>query len=376
MTPQRVARGRVYWWHWRARTLRAHGRYDAAVMYAHWAVITLDELHDHRLTALLRRVLQTLSDTYADLADHKGSDWALRKMLATGPDDPRDPSDARVTVSALTQLGNVARLRARYNDAERHLRRALTIGANHPGGAVPVTGARNALAITFKDTARFAEAATLYEEVLGDVTAAFGPESAAAATCYHNLAGLAYAQGDHQRAEPLAARAVQVRARALGKNHRDVAADLAVLAASQLGNGKLDDAESAYQKAMGIYTRVFGAQHYEIAVILNGLATIELGRSRPDRANTLYERALAIKEYTLGRDHPEVGVLLNNMAVSQRQAGHLEAAAALYLRATPILTNALGEAHPTVRACNENLALLRQQLALVTDDALVAEEND
>jgi tetratricopeptide (TPR) repeat protein len=360
-----MAKGRAYWWHWRARTCGARGRYNPALMYAHWAVITLDEFSD-RPTAFRRRVLQTLSDIYADLADHEGSDWALRRMLATIPDEPDNRCDGLAAVLVLTQLGNLARLRARYDEAEVYLRRALMIGSSLPDGAVAVTFARNALAITFKDTARYHDAALLYGEVLVEVKARFGSRSAAAATCFHNLAGLAYAQGDHQRAKTLAVRAIRVRTRAFGKDHPDVAADLVVLAASQLGSGKLDDAEITYQEALAIYTRVFGVRHYEVAVVLNGLATIELQRARPDQAIPLYVRALVIKERTLGQDHPEIGVLLNNIAVSHRQAGHLQEATESYQRALPILTNGLGSSHPASVACEENVVMLRQQLAIRT----------
>jgi tetratricopeptide (TPR) repeat protein len=144
----------------------------------------------------------------------------------------------------------------------------------------------------------------------------------------------------------------------MGAGHKDVAADLAVLAAALLGQHKLDEAEKVYLQALNIYMRAFSPDHYEVAVISNGLATIETERGHPAEAERLYRRALIIKERALGADHPEIGVLLNNLAVMQRQAGHLDEAVACYTRALPLLEKALGERHPTVVTCRDNLAAL------------------
>jgi len=314
------------------------------------------------LTRSRVRVLQLLSGIYQDLADHEASGLLLQQALCALPEAPDDPRGAAAVVETLTRLGDLARLRGRYEQAELYLRRALTIAA-HPDRAVAAAGARNALAITFKDSGRYDEAAALYRDVLSEVVARFGPKSSAVATCYHNLAGLAYAREDYQAAEPLARHAVRLRARRFGAHHRDVAADLAVLAAVLLGEHRLDEAERAYRQALSSYTRVFGSEHYEVAVVLNGLATIEVERGRPVQAEPLYLRALAIKERVLGPEHPEIGVLLNNLAVMHRKAGRLDAAADCYRRALPLLTRSLGDQHPSVVVCSDNLAALMEPTA-------------
>jgi len=137
--------------------------------------------------------LHALSGIYQDLADHETSERLLQRALTALPAVPADARGAATVVETLTRLGDLARLRGRYKQAEVYLRRALTIAAAHPDRAVAATGARNAHAITFKDSGRYDEAAALYRDVLSEVLARFGPNSPAAATCYHNLAGLAYA---------------------------------------------------------------------------------------------------------------------------------------------------------------------------------------
>jgi len=327
------------------------------------ALIVLEAHPDPRLTGSYVRALCLLSGVYEDVADHVAAQLLLQRVLILLPEVPKDPHDAAIVVETLTRLGNLARLQGQYELAGQHLLRALRVAESGLGGAQAVTGARNVLAITYKDSGRYAEAAALYADVLSDVLTRLGPKSSAAATCYHNLAGLAYAKGDYAGAEPLARRAVRLRTRLVGARHQTVAADLAVLAAVLLGEHELDQAEQAYRQALTIYSRVFGAGHYEVAVILNGLATIESERGRWDRAEPLYRRALAIKEQVLGPEHPEIGVLLNNLAVVHRKAGRFDAASGCYRRALPLLSRSLGDDHPTVVACSENLvaALMEQE---------------
>jgi tetratricopeptide (TPR) repeat protein len=309
------------------------------------------------------QVLHALSRIYQDLADHETSERLLQQALTALPAAPADARGAATVVETLTRLGDLARLRGRYKQAEVYLRRALTIAAAHPDRAVAAAGARNALAITFKDSGRYDEAAALYRDVLSEVVARLVPTRRRWQPATTILRAWPYARGDYRAAEPLARHAVRLRARRFGAHHRDVAADLAVLAAVLLGEHRLDEAERAYRQALGIHTRVFGSEHYEVAVVLNGLATIEVERGRPVQAEPLYRRALAIKERVLGPEHPEIGVLLNNLAVMHRKAGQIDAAAACYRQALPLLTRSLGDQHPSVLTCSDNLAALFEPTA-------------
>ena len=119
--------------------------------------------------------------------------------------DRPNPGDVGVLMETLTRLGNLARLRGRYDTAERYLNEALQVAAtHHAGGNRLAVSARNTLAITYKDSGRYAEAAVHYRDVLTWAIDNDGPDSPAVATLHHNLAGLAYAQGNYQEAEPLA----------------------------------------------------------------------------------------------------------------------------------------------------------------------------
>jgi len=153
--------------------------------------------------------LGILARIHEALADHESTERVLRDLYAllTGP---ADPARAGAVVGTLSRLSNLARLRGRYQQAEDDLQRALVIAAAFPQRtADQATAARNALAITFKDTGRYSEAAALYHQVLTEWTARFGPTSPQVTSVHHNLAGLAHA---HCR-QPRRRRSTGIRAR-------------------------------------------------------------------------------------------------------------------------------------------------------------------
>jgi tetratricopeptide (TPR) repeat protein len=151
---------------------------------------------------------------------------------------------------------------------------------------------------------------------------------------------------------------VDIRERALGPDHPDVAADVAALAALLDGQGKYDEAEKLYRRALTVFERVYGTEHYEIAVTLNNLAAIYHARGESEEAEELYQRALSIKEKALGTDHPDIAMTLNNLAVFYKSQQKYDQAAPLLRRALSIFENALGPGNLRVAICLDNLAHL------------------
>src|SRR5262249_60525157 len=97
------------------------------------------------------------------------------------------------------------------------------------------------------------------------------PDDPAGATIDHTLGGLEQARGRYWLGEPLARRAVQLRRRALGPDHPDVAADQAALAAILDGEGRRKEAERLYLCALSGFGRVDCTDRYEVAVNPNEL---------------------------------------------------------------------------------------------------------
>jgi tetratricopeptide (TPR) repeat protein len=151
----------------------------------------------------------------------------------------RDPDIRRLRVKTARALCGVCRALARYTLGDFHGRRAVELAERFFGRwDLDLAGALNDLGMLRKYQGRYPEAIPLYRRALSIVRAAGLGTSADAASSYHNLGGIEHARGRYARAEAPARRAVEIRTRALGPRHPQVAADVAALAAIVEGRGR------------------------------------------------------------------------------------------------------------------------------------------
>ncbi len=310
------------------------------------------EAFGRRSVDIMRRVRQEIGGEVGD---------------AEASEKPGHADIDRLYVQSLTGLGDILRIRGRYDDAEPWLREAIALGETSLGtDDEDVVTAVNSLAVLFKYSGRFDDAAALYERALAAAERA-GASDESLATLLHNIGGLEHARGDYARGEPAARRSVELRERALGPDHPAVAADVAALAAIVDGLGRHDEAEAMYLRALGTFERVYGPDHYEIAVNLNNLAGVRQAQGRLVDGEVLYRRALTIKEALLGSEHPDVALTLNNLALLLDAMGKTSEAEPLYQRALQILTDRLDPRHPKVLACARNYAGLLRDIGREAD---------
>ncbi|WP_437667593.1 tetratricopeptide repeat protein [Sorangium sp. So ce1182] len=213
------------------------------------------------------------------------------------------------------------------------------------------------MALLYRD-GRLDAALSLARRALELREKALGPEHPDVATSLNNVAELYRATGDHARAVPLHERALAIREKALGPRHPDVATSLNNLAGLHSTRGDHARAEPLYQRALAILEKHFGPEHPEVATALNNLAWLHSTRGDHARAEPLYQRALAILEKALGPEHPEVATALNNLAGVYDAKGDYARAEPLFERALAILEDHLGPEHPDLAAPLNNLAAL------------------
>lgn len=327
----------------------AAGEYEPAARWARRSVRAAGRRHRSAPTTV--DALTVLAGAAKELGDHAGAETVAEqalRLLATGRGQPAQ------LVAVLVDLADTNRLRGRYHAAEQVLTRAAAAAVTI---ADPLVLARvhNSLGVVCKDTARYGEAGRWYRQALTVAGNRGMDGQPLAATLWHNLAGLAHARGRYRDAEDAARRAIELRGRRFGAGHPEVARDLTVLAASLAGQGRLDEAEARYRDALTIVHRHLGTDHYEVAVVLNGLGGLARQRRRPRAAERMQRDALSIKLRVLGAQHPEVAVVMNNLAVSLHKTGqHLEADR-MWRDALAILDQTLGPEHPTTVTCRENL---------------------
>ncbi len=97
----------------------------------------------------------------------------------------------------------------------------------------------------------------------------------------------------------LAERALAIREKTLGAEHRGVANSLNLLAMIYKGEGDHGRAEQLYRRALAILEKD-GADDTDVATVLNNLASLYLSQRDLGRAESLARRGLEIRESAMG----------------------------------------------------------------------------
>jgi len=283
---------------------------------------------------------------------------ALAILSAPAPRGaPPDPDIVRLRVRARVFGAGLDRALGAYAAAGRGFAAALREATRAFGPRdLDVAGILNNLGVLRKYQGRYPEAVRFYKRALPLLKAAGDRE--ALATLYHNLGGIEHARGRFARAEGPARRAVELRTRARGANHVEVAADVAALAAVVEGRGRVEEAARLYGRALAIFTKVLGPRSYEVGVNLAGLAGVRQAQGRLGVAERLYRESLGIHERLFGAGHVEVAITLNNLALVLADRGELAAARREMRRALVAFRAACGPRHPSTRSCAANVARL------------------
>ena len=213
-------------------------------------------------------------------------------------------------------------------------------------------------ALKLRDAGKYDEAIPLFERALEIRERIFGPDHRDVADVLNSLAILYYYKGDYVRAEPLCQRALIIREKALGPWHPNVADSLRDLAFICVDKGDYARAELLCQRALTIKERELGSEHPGLASYIHNLALFCQTQRNYVKAEPLYMRALAIREKMPGPEHPDVAQTLNNLANIYRDKGDYAKAEPLYERALSIRKKALGLEHPDVAQSLNNLAVL------------------
>jgi tetratricopeptide (TPR) repeat protein len=120
------------------------------------------------------------------------------------------------------------------------------------------------------------------------------------------------------------------------------------------GRAAFSQARQLCERALAIREKVLGPEHRDTAMSLNHLA----GLLDPAAGRLLYERALRIFESELGPEHPDTAIGLANLGVQFLYQDDFVSAKPLLERALAIREKTLGDHHHTAT----NLAMLGRLL--------------
>jgi tetratricopeptide (TPR) repeat protein len=160
------------------------------------------------------------------------------------------------------------------------------------------------------------------------------------ASSLSSLGQLKYQQKDYTAAEDCFQRALQLRERALGRDHPVVISGINNLAASYVARGALDEAEPLLQRAMAVTVKRVEATQSELSVNLNNLVRLYVKRGDYARAEPLLVQLLALKR-PLGPEHPDVAAVLVTLAKLRFSMGRAADSERLWRRVLAVREKAL-----------------------------------
>jgi CHAT domain-containing protein/Tfp pilus assembly protein PilF len=168
--------------------------------------------------------------------------------------------------------------------------------------------------------------------------------------------------GKYGEAQPLVERALEIREKILGSDHRDVVATVGDLGSNYYFKGDYAKAETLYQRALTLWEKTVGPEHPDLAISLNNLAALYVDMGAYTKAELLHHRALTIKEKAFGPEHPNITGSIHNLAILHHERGEYAKAEQFYQRSLAIMEKTLGPEHPNVALSLNNLSVLYQDM--------------
>jgi tetratricopeptide (TPR) repeat protein len=218
--------------------------------------------------------------------------------------------------------------------------------------------ALNSLGNALNRSGKSKEAEPILLQALEIRKKALGPEHPDVATSLNNLGILYENMGDYPKAAPYKLLALEIRRKALGPEHPDVAASLNNLGVLYDNMGDYAKAEPYYLQALEIRKKALGPEHPNVAQSHNNLGILYDVLGDYVKAEPYYLQALEIYKKALGPDHPDVAQSLNNLGVLYNNMGNYAKAEPYHQQALEISKKALGPEHMDVANSLNNLGLL------------------
>jgi non-specific serine/threonine protein kinase/serine/threonine-protein kinase len=218
----------------------------------------------------------------------------------------------------------------RYEDAERHNRRAYALAKAH---LQPTDRTRLLTTLSLGQTLtrmnRRSEAGVVLAEAL-DLAQVQEPvpgrETLRAKKLQSDLFKL---EGNLAAAEPLAREVLESRLRLLGDEDPETLVAMTDLGTLLMEAGRIDEAEPMYRDALASRRRLFGDDHPDTIASIGQVAEVRLKRRDPEGAESLWREALALSERVNGPEHPQTLAIRSNLSTALAWLRRYEEAEAL-----------------------------------------------
>lgn len=190
---------------------------------------------------------------------------------------------------------------------------------------------------------------------------ALGSEHLDVAMSLNNLASVFRASGRYKDVLQLFQQALAMRKKLIDGDHPDIATSLNNLGKISHELGNYDSALALYTEALAMQTRIFGNEHPDIARSLGNLASVHHTIRNHIEAEKLNKQALEMRKKLLEAEHPDIAANLNNLASVYRALGRYDEAEPLYTQSIAMQRKLLGDEHPDLAISLNNHARIYEE---------------
>jgi CHAT domain-containing protein/tetratricopeptide (TPR) repeat protein len=265
---------------------------------------------------------------------------------------------------ALIGVGHEYLKLGEYDRAAEHLEQAVAMFEGLRGefgrpAELSMAVALNNLALVASARFEFDRAIALQRRVLAIKRAAYGDRHPEVAFTLTNLGAALADRGDHLGASEHYRRALEVQEAILTPGDWRIAMSHHNLGSSLSQLGRFGDALEQHEIALAMLRNYYGPEHAQVASSLENLGSVHEMRGDYERALEFLNQALAMRRKAFGDRHPAVADSLAELAHVHRLLGDIGRALQEEERTLAIRRSTLGDGHPSVGASLNNIALLR-----------------
>ncbi|MFO0887852.1 MAG: serine/threonine-protein kinase [Isosphaeraceae bacterium] len=246
-------------------------------------------------------------------------------------------------------IGKTWRNLAKFEHAERHLRRAVELREKELGPEDPATlDSRNSLGVLLGQMGRVHEAIELHQQTLKIQQSRLGNDHRDTLISMHNLAGAYQDAGQFDRALLLHQQTLERRKTHLGPEDPETLASMADLACTYGFLGQPDQALPLLVQTLELQKTKLGPDHQNTLKTMSNLAWAYANANKVSMALPLFKQVLEKQSAILGPNDPDTIATKCNLATAYSHAGRLTDAEPLVRAAVDGARLTYGPDHPQI----------------------------
>jgi tetratricopeptide (TPR) repeat protein len=226
-------------------------------------------------------------------------------------------------------------------------RASQTIGGKFDQQPLVEAAIRQTIADTYLALSLWAAAQSHLERAVELRRRHLGEEHRMTHIAMHSLALALRQQGKYAEAESLHRKTLELCYRVLGEDHPDTAGTMSNLAFLLQSQGKLAEAEPLWRKALAILRRAYGEENLQTLEAMSRLTQVLQGQEKlpATEAEALQRKVLETRRRVQGNEHPATLLAMHGFAILLIEHGKLDEAERLSREGLETARRVLGDDH-------------------------------